>query len=142
MYNIRLISMTPERLLQLTVVETIYIVIIYFVKLSILALFYRIFNVSNASRILIWIDIVFCTIITIPFLGVAISRNFRCNGPQAVFESVCHANITSLTTVLYSVLNVVSDFYILFIPIRQVKSLHIKRHRNMGLIAVFMVGFV
>jgi hypothetical protein len=142
MYNIRLISMTPEKLLQLTVVETIYIVIIYFVKLSILALFWRLFNVDKASRILIYVGIAFSTIITIPFLGVAISRNVRCTGPSAQFESVCHANITSATNAIYSALNVVSDFYLLFIPMRQLNSLHVSKRRKMGLIALFMVSFV
>ncbi|KAF2790578.1 hypothetical protein K505DRAFT_364585 [Melanomma pulvis-pyrius CBS 109.77] len=134
--------MTPERLLQLTVVETIYIVIIYFVKLSILALLHCVFNVSKSSGILIYVGVAFCTIITVPFFSVVISRNVRCTGPNAVYESVCHANTTSLTNAIYSALNVVSDFYILFIPIRQLKSLHMNRHRKMGLIALFMVSFV
>jgi hypothetical protein len=142
MYNVRLINMTQKRLLQLSIVETIYIIIIYLVKLSILALFHRIFNVSKSSRILIYVGVTFCTIITIPFFGVAISRNALCNGASAVNQSVCQPKTTSLTTTIYSALNILSDFYILFIPIRQLKGLHMNRHRKMGLIALFMVGFV
>ncbi|PVH99411.1 hypothetical protein DM02DRAFT_656464 [Periconia macrospinosa] len=142
MYNVRLISMTPQRLLQIQVVETIYVVIIYLVKLSILALFYRLFNASKSARILVYFGLAFCTIITIPFFGVAVSRNVRCNGPKALSEPVCLAKTTSLTTVIYSALNVVSDFYILLIPIRQLQGLHMQRRRKMGLIVLFMVGFV
>ncbi|KAL1612154.1 hypothetical protein SLS60_000378 [Paraconiothyrium brasiliense] len=142
MYNIRLISMTKPRLVQFLVVEVIYIIIIYFVKLSLLALFHRLFSVSKSSRILVYVGVAFCTIITIPFFGVAITRTVRCAGPNVLNEAVCHAKITGLTNVLYSALNVVSDFYILLIPMRQLKGLHMNKHRKIGLIALFMIGFV
>lgn len=142
MYNIRLISMTPQRLKQISVVETIYIVIIYFVKLSLLALFRRLFDVYRTSRILVYVGVAFCTVITIPFLGVAITRNVQCTVPDAMLHAVCHPETASITIVIYSALNVVSDFYILFIPIRQLKSLNMDKRRKMGLIALFMVGFV
>jgi len=113
------------------------------VKLSILFLYYRLFSVYDSSRKLVYGGIFLCTLITIPYVGVAIARIVVCSGFKIVLEHLtfCYTKPVNTTIVTFGVFNTISDFYILAIPLNRVLKLHVTRKARLGLLAVFLVAF-
>jgi len=134
---------------QLDAITVVYPIATYLIKLSILLLYRRVFSVD---RIQCWgsvIGIVLITITHVPYLGFLIYLTVRC-AAEAVEE------VTSISPFILDVIckneywigtiqaaiNVLTDFYILLLPLPALLKLAIPKRRKVGLCAIFLAGLV
>ena len=82
----------------------------------------------------------FCVLHTVVFWVVSITLIVECDSPQSLDIAFCVDN--GIITVVITTINVVTDFYILALPINIVMSLNIKRGKKIGLAAIFLCGLM
>ena len=82
----------------------------------------------------------FCVLYTIVFWGVSITLIVKCDSLQSLDIAFCVDS--GITIVVMTIVGVVTDFYILALPIKVVMSLNIKRRKKFGLAAIFLCGLV
>ena len=140
LWDIRAVTLTHSRLLQLNQLSTLYIVGICFAKLSVLLLYLRFFNVVEFTRHLIYFGIFLTLLSSAAFMGHEIAQAVLCMGVSAVTNQFCKA-VNKVVTIQAAV-NVFIDFYILVIPLQQVWKLSMNFQRKLGVCAVFGVGLV
>ena len=113
---------------------------IFLVKLSALLLLYQLFGVNKTMRYLIFVGIGFQALFYLSIIGV-----------YSAAEAICvtAANLTTryctnlwIFTIIQGVLNVVTDFYILVIPIAMVLRLQLTPRRKIGISAIFLTGLL
>ncbi|KAH6665711.1 hypothetical protein B0J14DRAFT_210540 [Halenospora varia] len=121
MWDIRLLSLTRQVLLVMIITNNVICICSYLVRLSLLLLYYRLFKISRSSRRLIWIGMALCTTITTSFLAVLLATLRIKGGPTPEAND---------QLVVFDVLNIVSDCYILMIPLRQMKQLSMDSARK------------
>ena len=103
-----------------------------FVKLSILLLFLRLFGPSRATRL--WIYVGMATTIAV-YLGGTI-----------VYASICVKTYPHCggklddTALVVSAVNVISDFYVLLLPLFVVANLQMRRARKILVGGIFCTG--
>lgn len=110
---------------------SLYVVVMYFVKLSILLLYLRVFTIAKKLRIMTWITIL---VVTAYSLAGLIGTITRCNPSKGACDNVTHLSIIS------SVLNILTDIAILILPIRQVWKLQVSTKQRIGVLFVFALG--
>lgn len=122
----------------------LYTVLATITKVSVLLLYLRYFKPSALARYMIWIGVVLISLFyatcLVSTLAVCVLRRGerwysmtwarRC-GPVSMRFSEAQA-----------VVGVVSDFYLLAIPLIQVAKLHISKSQKVGLTAIFLTGLV
>lgn len=121
----------------------IYGPVIFFVKLALFLLFLHLFGCLRWMRYLVW-------------FGITITGCFYISGTAVVF-GLCAPRDgktwlgMSMTPqcrnledygIAQGTMNLVSDFYLLIIPIPAVMSLQLPQKKKLGVIAVFMTGFL
>ena len=106
-----------------------------------LLLYLRIFKVDRLPRLAINSGIVFITLYYPAYLGVAIAGVVKCNGLAASKLQFC-LNYARPVTVMNAVINVVTDMYILLVPIPCVLRLQLNTRRRIGLLIVFACWLV
>lgn len=124
--------------------DLIYGVVIYVIKLSLLVLYHRLFRVYPSVRALVWGGVAICTIIAIPYIAMAIAKMVICSDISVVLRRLdfCGTKPVHTQLIAFGTANVISDLYILAIPLWPVRKLQLKRRsKKMALIAVFLVGF-
>lgn len=82
------------------------------------------------------------SIVTIPYLTISIIRVSRCNGIKALGIMICSNKVVSTTNLVFGLWNVLSDFYILAIPISQIQGLKMPNKRKIGVLTLFFTGFM
>ncbi|EFQ96773.1 hypothetical protein MGYG_08697 [Nannizzia gypsea CBS 118893] len=142
MWDIPALSLTMTRTKQYAAVDIIYILTSFFIKISILLLLNQLFHIIRELRRLIYIGIVVISIVTVPYLTVSIIRVSRCNGVKALGIKICSNKVVSTTNLFFGLWNVLSDFYILAIPISQIKGLKMPYKRKIGVMTLFLAGFI
>ncbi|KAI4199618.1 MAG: hypothetical protein LQ350_004493 [Teloschistes chrysophthalmus] len=120
----------------------IYGPVIFFVKLALFLLFLHLFGRLRWMRYLVW-------------FGITITGCFYISGTAVVF-GLCAPRDgknwlgMSMTPqcrnledygIAQGTMNLVSDFYLLIIPIPAVMSLQLPQKKKLGVIAIFMTGF-
>lgn len=115
-------------------------VTIFFAKVSILLLYLRIFSVSAPLRISVHIGILVMALFYTAMVGVSISTVIRCVGLAAQTLQFCKT-ASGPVQLLNSVFNVVTDFWILILPMPHIMKLQLPKSRKIGLVAVFAAGF-
>ena len=66
--------------------------------------------------------------------------SFYC--PNTSKKAITCAHEVKVISVVTSAINVVSDFYILLIPLAAISSLQLPKKRKLGLFAIFFTGFL
>lgn len=117
-----------------------YIIGICFAKLSVLLLYLRFFEVVDFTRHLIHFGIFLTLFTSAAFMGHGIAQAVVCINVSAVTNKFCQA--VSKVVVAQAAVNVVMDFYILMIPLRQIYKLNMDLQRKLTLAAVFGIGLV
>ena len=82
----------------------------------------------------------FCVLYTIAFWGVSITLVVECDSTQSLDIALCVNS--GIFAVVMTVISVVTDFYVLALPINIVMSLNTKRGKKLGLAAVFLCGLM
>jgi hypothetical protein len=116
------------------------------IKVSLLVFYLRIFNPVPRLRYMIWAGLVAVVAFFIAiFVGTLILCCPRPGEPDS-FASLtmskrCATGIPKLTTA-GTIFSVISDFYILFIPIHMMPTLKLSRKRKAAVASVFLIGFL
>jgi hypothetical protein len=121
--------------------DGVYAMTFFIIKISILLLYYRLFKIDRLSRILIHFGIIANVLIVIPSLGVAIARTVQCTGMLALVVTICSSK-ANITVTIFGLFNTVMDFYTLAIPVFRVQTLRLDRKRKWAVIAIFMTGLM
>lgn len=133
-----------ERILYLLLLKgfflfwTFYLVTSYFVKMSLLALYRRIFNTPGYRRIALVIMI----ISTMWIVGAMIGNFVICIPFDAFWDfgrlyQCLNFNIYALSV---GIVEVVLDILTLALPVLVVCGLHVPTHKKVGLICIFLLG--
>jgi hypothetical protein len=112
------------------------------VRLAILGLYHRIFNIYETSRKLICAGYFISVIIALPEMCNVIARMVECSSPiVAITVSYCNTRNSSISIVTFSILGVLADVFIYSIAIVRLRSLQVKRSKKIQLAVVFAVVF-
>ncbi|KAH8722737.1 hypothetical protein GQ44DRAFT_828824 [Phaeosphaeriaceae sp. PMI808] len=143
LWDIRAISLLDGRLTLFAGVDIVYTITIYLIKLSMLLLYKRLFSVYTTSVRLIFFGHIMIAFIMITALGNSIARISICT---SVLKSVgipfCSGKNVNVVIITTSTLNAFTDFYMLAIPVHRVLSMRITKKKKMGLLIIFLTGFV
>jgi hypothetical protein len=109
-----------------------------FTKLSILLLYFRLFSPTKTIRIWIYVGII--TTLLNHVVGTILAITL-CLPSDALGYSKCAGRLNPLDVAI-SVINILSDFYILILPLFVISRLHMQRSKKLGVGAVFFTGFL
>lgn len=105
-------------------------------KLSILLLYFRLFNPNKSVKS--WIYVGTVTTLLNHVVGTILAITL-CLPSDAMGFAKC-SNKLNVLDIVISVINIVSDFYILILPLFVISRLQMKRQRKLGIGAVFATG--
>jgi hypothetical protein len=112
-------------------------------KLSLFILYLRLFAVSKSTKILAWIGIVTCssfhTFGMVFPLATCSPRSGESHLVAFVSERCAIGKTHGYVT---AVVNVLSDFYLVIIPIPVVKDLNLSKGKRIRICSVFMLGIL
>lgn len=118
----------------------IYALAIFFIKLSICQLYIRIFNIQRTFRYFVYAGVSFCALIYTTYVSISVATIVQCTGLSSLILPVCtHAQSI---VIVFSVLGVATDFYILALPISPILHLKLRRRQKIGLLGVFLSGLM
>lgn len=116
---------------------------IFFAKASLLLLVLRVFSPDRWTRYSIYFGLTttfaFHLGTTVAFGALCIPRRGE-SWPEGLFSTHCGKAISM--TYIQGTFNVVSDFYILIIPIPVVVRLQLPLRKKVGVCAIFMTGLL
>ncbi|EFW17844.1 hypothetical protein D8B26_004819 [Coccidioides posadasii str. Silveira] len=132
----------PERIQALKwslIVQVIYKIVISLTKVAILLLYLRLFSVQKVFRWLCYALIALTVLSGIAYTPLTI---WQCSPVQAFWDrSIPHQCIGNQHWRLsYSVINIGTDFLILFLPIQRIFCLQLERRDKIALIFIFSLG--
>ena len=102
-------------------------------------LYLRIFNVNRALRLSIYFGILFQALFYSAMIGVAIGSIVECSSSTEVTKQFC-VNYSRSVVVLNAVVNVITDIYVLLLPIPRILKLQLSNKHRVGLLLVFTTG--
>lgn len=117
-----------------------YGLVIFLVKLSVLLLFFNLFGVNKTMRYLIYLGIGFQAACSAAYTGYGIAAIAECVDAASLQRSICIN--TWIVTIFTASVNVLTDVYILILPIVMVLRLQLTPRRKIGVISIFMVGLL
>lgn len=113
---------------------------IFLVKLSILLLYLRIFSIKRSLRYLIWIGIASQILFLPTYTVYYIIQDYKCLSLAAQGTSFCRNGYIFL--VVQATYNVLTDIYIILLPIPAVRKLQIPMRKKTGVIVIFAAGSI
>lgn len=117
------------------IITILYPVVAIFVKATFLVFYMRIFSPVQRTVYLLWTGI--CTIVLFYVLTIVLYIYFT-----LPIGSEKHQPALLNTSVAQGVFSVITDFYILAVPIGSTLELHLSNRRKIGLCAVFATGLL
>ena len=109
----------------------------FFTKLSLLLLYFRLFSPNRTMRWLVYFGIGFHFVLYTVYLFAYI---FICPSTSKGYVK-CQDKLKVLS-VSTSCFSLFGDFYMLFLPLFAVSKLQLDQKRKLGLIAIFLTGFL
>ena len=113
----------------------------FIIKVSILLLYYRIFSPNRRVKLLIFS--------LVPLLFLFYTANmlvkvFLCIPRRKIWDKSVDGHCVDVHSLFLSsaVVNVISDFYILVLPIPSIWKLHVPLRRKIGVMAAFSAGLL
>ncbi|KAL9579754.1 MAG: hypothetical protein Q9212_004915 [Teloschistes hypoglaucus] len=110
-----------------------------FVKLSILLLYLRLFEVKRILRYLIWAGIALQVVGYAGVIGEKIAEYHICN-LDFTSHSLCRNSYK--VTNFQAVFSVLTDFYVLLLPIKVILGLQMSWKRKWGVLIIFVTGLL
>lgn len=111
-----------------------------FVKVSLLVLYLRIFLPELRARVMVWIGIILMNLFYMAMTAFQIKFYVPAPGEsyllqkESIFLDIFDVAATQ------GIFHVLSDFYILFIPMHIVVGLRLSPQRKIGVCAIFLTG--
>ena len=123
--------------------EFFYAVLIFITKLSILLQYLRIFVPNRQgpayyiAQFLIWSNLIF-------YLVIGFSALFQCTPREKIWNPLVPGKCLSFAAILVAggILNIISDFSILALPLASTWRLQMATRHKIGISAVFAIGFL
>ena len=112
----------------------------FLIKLSILLFYNRLFGVDRQVRYLVWFGISFQALFYTAIVSNQIADLIECASASALTNTFCKNQYA--VVLLQGIINVITDFYVLALPISSVMKLQLPFQRKLGLLAVFMTGLM
>lgn len=122
---------------QLTIVQLlssngiVYACTNFSAKSSIMLLYLRIFNIDRLLCLLIYFGIAFQALYCTAIISLTIGSIILCNGPEQITNKFCQA-YSKPVVVLSAVVNVITDIYVLVLPIPRVLQLQVRGKERLG----------
>jgi hypothetical protein len=143
MWNIRALSFTHSRFLAMTSSNLIIAVNMLLVRISVLALYYRLFGIYETSKKFIYMGYSFSIIIAIPEIGVVIRRMVKCSTLlAAITDSYCSKRNVSIAVMAFTASGCLVDMFIYSIAISRLRNLHVSKLKRVQPTTVFAMGLV
>ena len=118
----------------------LYPIVIFCVKLSISLLYLRLFGLQKAFRYSVYGGTMFCFLFYTAYMGTQIGSAILCDNTESTRHSLCRNG--QVLTIISGVVNVVTDLYLLVLPIPPLTQLKLRRRRKLGLLLIFMAGLM
>ncbi|KAL8860624.1 MAG: hypothetical protein Q9178_002977 [Gyalolechia marmorata] len=134
---------TAQGFVQSVVSTALYGPVIFLVKLALFLLYLHLFGRLRWLKWLVWFGILFTGLFYIPGVFIPFTLCAPTKGETWLERSMtpkCR-NGAQDYGVAHGTINVLSDFYLLIIPIPAVLSLKMPMEKKIGVIAIFMTGF-
>lgn len=116
---------------------------VFFAKFTLLMLYHRIFSPDRWTRLFIYfgIGVIFIvyTVTASMFLGLCVPRKGE-SWALALLSSRCRATI--VIAYIQGIFNIVSDFYVLVLPLPVLWKLQLPLRKKVGVSAVFITGLL
>lgn len=109
-------------------------------KISILLLYVLLFGIRRSIRIAVYAGVVFFTLFYAGYLGVQVAYLMKCTDIASLERAPCSSLYP--VTVFQGAFNVASDIYVFILPISQIVQLQVSKSQKIGLLLVFLAGFV
>lgn len=116
-------------------ITVVYPVVAIFVKATLLVFYLRIFSPVRRTKIVIWVGL--GVIVLFYLLSIALYLYFT-----LPIGSEKHQPMLLNFSAAQGLFSVVTDFYVLAIPIGSTLELHLPNRRKIGLCAVFATGLL
>ncbi|KAJ4412520.1 hypothetical protein N0V82_008745 [Gnomoniopsis sp. IMI 355080] len=114
---------------------------ILFAKVSILLIYLRLFKIDRPLRISIHVGLVLMALFHTIIIGIGINTVVKCVGISGGTSTFCKASGGSIQ-LAQSTFNLVTDIWILLLPMPLLKKLQLPRTRKIGLLFVFGAGIM
>ena len=144
--------MTARRKSDLTAIQwvnissIVYGPVIFFIKLSILLQYLRIFRPTRQGNMFLYVGVQVCIWSTFLFYFVdTIFEIIMCLPREKIWNPLMttgHCFNTNAAFQATGIFNVLSDFAILLLPIPSVWRLKVSLRKKIGIIAIFSAGFL
>lgn len=112
---------------------------VFFVKVSILLIYLRLFKVDKPLRVSIYVGLVLMALFHSVIAGVGIGTIIKCVGIEGSTLKFCKDASSSIQLV-QSAFNVGTDLWIFILPMTLVRKLQLPRACKVGLFFVFGAG--
>jgi len=143
LWDIPVSRITPAVMKVNLATQCVYALASIFIKCALLILYLRIFRPCSEAVILIWVGVAFVLAshigASIASIRILVPRNGR------TWFGTTNSSIQNEATKMVAaqgVLSVVTDVYVLAIPMSLVTGLHLPFNRKVGVCAIFATGFM
>ncbi|KAL8712350.1 MAG: hypothetical protein Q9220_003501 [cf. Caloplaca sp. 1 TL-2023] len=125
------------------ILDILYGPFIWLIKLSLFLLYLQIFNPLRYLRYLVWIGV---TVTILFYLPASIAKVVLCaprrNETYAQAYATARCGDSKTINVCIGVFNIISDLYLLVLPIPATLALQLPRRKRIGALVVFMTGLM
>lgn len=141
LYDIRAITLIDEsHIRHLTSSIIPYPFTIFAVKLSILLLYRRVFSIDRFLHYGTILGFVLLMIVQLPYIVTQIYTVVHCASPRSLLVSPFCSHLYTVN-ITQSAVNIVTDFYVLCLPLPRLVKLNLPIRRKIGLCFIFAAGF-
>ena len=140
LWDLRAVEMTVAHVRIISAQTFMYFLAIGVVKISILAFYLRVFSVDRKLARLVYGGM---AVIGVAYLGLTINAIvllFECSSVDALSKKYCYDQY--LPILIGGLFNIISDFYVLLLPVPRIWKLQTTRKRKIGILAILTVGFM
>ncbi|KAI4859638.1 hypothetical protein F4820DRAFT_453692 [Hypoxylon rubiginosum] len=136
-------AVTVDSMKKTLALLVLYVAAAAFIKLSLLALYYRIFRPSRHATILVWLGSIVVVMYNIAFacfyLIITIPRPGEGGWiSQPVLERTDAYELKG--SIGHGIIGTITDFYILLIPLTMVYGLNMSTSKKVGISSIFLIG--
>ena len=121
--------------------NVVYSFTILFAKFAILFLYLRVFYVDRTIRFGAWGGLIFHALYYVAMICIEIGAIIQCYDLFQISSRFCVRNERELM-MMNSAVNVITDFFVLILPIPRVLKLQLTLKRKIGIMTTFVDGLL
>ena len=123
------------------VAELMYLPTVTLIKITFLLFFMRIFTLDKRMKLFAWFGIIACVAF---YVAIFFRSLFLCQPMKRAWNPTVPGKCLQLEITPYTsaIFNIISDLYIIALPLPTIWSLNLKTERKLRLTAVFSMGLL